>query len=268
MVASMRSAVLGTAANVESTATTSRFAGRTAVVSGAGAGIGAATARRFSREGAAVVVVDIDADRADAVVDELGAAGASAVRVHADVADETAWETVTRASTEAFGGIDVLVNNAASWTIAPAHELQPGEWRRQLEACLTSVYLGFRACHAELLASGGSVVNVSSVHALAGLVGHPAYAAAKGGIVALTRQLAVEYGPGVRVNAVLPGPILTSAWERVPEQHRAHGADATIAKRFGSPDEVAAAIAFLASDDASYITGAALPVDGGWSACK
>jgi NAD(P)-dependent dehydrogenase (short-subunit alcohol dehydrogenase family) len=162
----------------------------------------------------------------------------------------------------------VLVNNAASWTVAPAHELTAAEWRRQLDACLTSVYLGFRACHADLVARGGSVVNVSSVHALAGLPGHPAYAAAKGGIVALTRQLAVEYGPAVRVNAVLPGPILTAAWDRVPEEERVHGADGTILERFGSPDEVAAAIAFLASDDAAYITGAALPVDGGWSASK
>ena len=260
--------VLGTTATTESAATVPRFTGRTAVVTGAAAGIGAATARRLAREGAAVLIVDIDADRAHAVADELTAAGANAQGVQADVSDESAWEVVTRSADEAFGGVDVLVNNAASWKVTPAHELMPAEWRQQLEACLTSVYLGFRACHAHLVARGGSVVNVSSVHALAGLPGHPAYAAAKGAIVALTRQLAVEYGPAVRVNAVLPGPILTSAWDRVPNEDRLHGADGTIAKRFGSPDEVAAAIAFLASDDASYITGAALPVDGGWSACK
>ena len=260
--------MLGTEPRVDRAATGSRFTGRTAVVTGAAAGIGAATARRLAEEGAAVVVVDIDADRADAVIEELIASGANAQRVLADVTDETAWERVKRSAAEGFGGVDVLVNNAANWKIAPAHELTVADWRQQIDACLTSLYLGFRACHADLVVRGGSVVNVSSVHAFVGLAGHPAYAAAKGGIVALTRQLAVEYGPRVRVNAVVPGPILTSAWDRVPEDDRTRGADGTIAKRFGSPDEVAAAIAFLASDDASYITGTALLVDGGWSACK
>ena len=112
------------------------------------------------------------------------------------------------------------------------------------------------------------MVITSSVHALVGLPGHPAYAASKGGLTALTRQLAVEYGPDVRVNCVLPGPILTPAWDGITDEDRARSVEQTVAGRFGRPDEVAAAIAFLASGDATYITGASLPVDGGWTIYK
>jgi glucose 1-dehydrogenase len=245
-----------------------RFVGRVAIVTGAAAGIGAATARRLAREGAAVLVVDVDGARAREVVDELAQFGADARAATADVSSETAWESVVRIAEHDFAGVDVLVNNACRWTISPAHSLAPMDWQRQIDACLTSAYHGFRACRHQLEARGGNVVNVSSVHALVGVPGHPAYAAAKGGIISLTRQLAVDYGPQIRANAVLPGPILTAAWDRISDDDRARGVQTTIAKRFGSPDEVAAAIAFLASDDASYITGTVLVVDGGWSACK
>jgi NAD(P)-dependent dehydrogenase (short-subunit alcohol dehydrogenase family) len=245
-----------------------RFADRIAIVTGAAGGIGAATAERLGMEGAAVILVDRDTERVDRVAADLAARGVSTEPAAADVADEGAWQQVVRMAQDAFGGVDVLVNNACAWDLVAAHRLEPDAWRRQLDACLTSTFLGFRACHAQLDARGGNVVNVSSVHALIGIPGHPAYAAAKGGVVALTRQLAVEYGPRIRANTVLPGPILTAAWDRISAEDRDRGVAGTVAKRFGAPEEVAAAIAFLASDDASYITGTTLTVDGGWSACK
>jgi NAD(P)-dependent dehydrogenase (short-subunit alcohol dehydrogenase family) len=133
---------------------------------------------------------------------------------------------------------------------------------------LKASWLAVRAFAALLSEGSGSIVLTSSVHALVGLPGHPAYAAAKGALCAMGRQLAVEYGPRVRVNTVLPGPIMTPAWDRVDEAGRADSVAATVAKRFGAPEEVASAVAFLASSDASYITGTTLVVDGGWSVVK
>ncbi len=133
---------------------------------------------------------------------------------------------------------------------------------------LTAVYFAVRAFVEDLRAVRGSFVATSSVHALFGLPGYPAYAAAKGGMCALVRQLAVEYGPEVRFNSVLPGPILTETWDGVPEDDLELSARATALTRLGRPEEVAAAVAFLASEEASYVTGTSLTVDGGWTVKK
>ena len=247
--------------------TAGRFAGKTAIITGAASGIGSATAERLAAEGARLVLIDL----AGQINDDAGkvrADGAAAFAVQGDVAEEGTWQRAARLARSACGGVDVLVSNAAVNYRLPAHELNRAQWDTQLAVNLTATFLGVQACLADLTERQGSVVVTSSVHALIGVPGNPGYAAAKGGLTALTRQLAAEYGPAVRVNAVLPGPILTRAWDEISEEDRQRSIEQTAAKRFGTPAEVAAAIAFLASADASYITGASLTVDGGWSIFK
>lgn len=236
---------------------------RVVVVTGAASGIGAATARHFSDLGARVVLVDVNPD----VAGVAASLGESAAGLVADVADPGGWRDVA-AACRSLGGLDVFVSNAARQIRAPLLDLDPGDWDAQIRVNLTGSYLGLRALLPLLLdRTGSSVVIVSSVHANAGLPGYPAYAASKAGLAGLTRQVAVDYAP-VRVNCVVPGPILTPAWDGVSGDDLARSIEATALKRMGQPTEVATAIAFLASEAASYVTGATLAVDGGWSISK
>jgi NAD(P)-dependent dehydrogenase (short-subunit alcohol dehydrogenase family) len=239
----------------ETVAVTSRpadWSGRVVVVTGAASGIGAASARRFHDSGAHVVAVDIR---------PAGSLGERSSTVVADVASVDGWAAVA-GECRSLGRLDVLVSNAAYQVSAPLLDLAPADWDAQLAVNLTATYHGLRALLPLLRESGGSVVIVSSVHALIGLPDRPAYAASKAALTGLARQVAVDYAP-VRVNCVLPGPIRTAAWEGIDEADRARSANSTALKRFGEPGEVASAIDFLASDAASFITGATLVVDGG-----
>jgi len=232
-----------------------RFAGKTALVTGGASGIGAATARRLAAEGAAVVVTDVDDERGRCVADEIGGR-----YQRLDATLEADWARIAE-----IGELDVLHLNVGRKPPerTPPHELAVDVWDDVQSFTLRSAFLGVRAAVPLLRPRFGCVVVTGSIHAMVGMPGATAYAAAKGGLDAMVRQLAAEYAPDIRVNAVHPGPIRTPAWgDWTGAEHIAR----TLAKRAGTPEDVAAAVAFLASADAAYVTGAALPVDGGWHA--
>jgi len=235
-------------------------------VTGGASGIGAACARRFAEEGANVAVADIDAERGQALAAEIGPE--RAVFVPCDVSRGADWEALRDVVLERWARLDVLHSNALLQIKAPAHELEEEDWNRMIDVNLKASYLGAKTLIGPLAQTNGSIVLTSSVNAYIGRPGRPAYAASKAGLSALGRQLAVEYGPRVRVNTVVPGAIVTPPWEAVPEAHRVASAGTTAAGRLGEPEEVAAAVAFLASSDASYVTGVDLVVDGGWMVVK
>jgi NAD(P)-dependent dehydrogenase (short-subunit alcohol dehydrogenase family) len=236
---------------------------RTVLITGAAHGIGAATARTFAASGDDVVVTDIDTDAAVAVADEIRAAGGTATGNFLDVAQPEAWEALSRELRAANRPPAVIVNNAFFQIAAVAHEQTEDNWNKQLSVTLSSVYRAMHTFHDTLTEARGSMVNVSSVHGVLSWVEQPAYGAAKGGLISLTRQLSLDYAPHVRVNVVLPGAIETRQWKhQSTEAHELAGKQATL-QRLGKPEEVASVIQFLASEGASYITGASLLVDGG-----
>ncbi|MFE2500040.1 SDR family NAD(P)-dependent oxidoreductase [Streptomyces scopuliridis] len=245
-----------------------RFTGRTALLTAAGSGIGEATAHRLAAEGASVYVTDIDASSAHRVAEQIRLDGGQASSGRLDVTSPQDWAVAVDHVIAWKGQLDVLHLNAGRNLRGSAHELDDASWHDQLRLSLDSVFYGVRAAVPQLRATCGAVVITSSVHAVIGFKGFPAYAAAKGGIGALVRQLAVEYGrqqDGVRFNAVLPGAVDTPLMDGVSAEAKANIAAVAPVGRIGTPQDIAAAVAFLASDDASFITGQNLLVDGGRS---
>ena len=243
-----------------------RLDGKVALVTGGARGIGAATVRRLHAEGAAVVAADVLDDDGKALADELG----ERVRfMHLDVTVEEEWPVIVEAVEREFGKLNVLVNNAGILRFAAIEETKLEELQLILNVNLVGTFLGMRAAiPAMRRAGGGSIVNLSSTEGLGATVFCGAYTASKFGVRGITKVAALEYGKeGIRVNSVHPGGIDTKMTQDVTdEQGRKYIASRTALKRMGTPDDVAALIAFLASDDSAYSSGAEFVVDGGATA--
>lgn len=244
-----------------------RLAGKVALVTGAGSGIGRAIAERFGAEGARVIVNDLYRERADETAERIVAAGGQAVGIQADVTQAAAVEALVARGLAAFGHIDVLVNNAGASQGDDILTIDESTWDWNLDVVLKSAFLCSKAVLPQMIERrSGAIVNISSVNGLAGL-GEEAYSAAKAGMNLLTKNMAVKYGRfGIRVNAVCPGTIRTPIWG--PRLQQDPAIFDRLAKwyplgRVGEPEDVANAALFLASDEASWITGALLVVDGG-----
>ncbi len=247
-----------------------RLEGRVALITGAGSGIGRAIAHVFAGEGAHVYVTDINGPAAETVAAEIMGTGAAATAITADVSRGQDVTAMFRAVEKAHGWLDVLVNNAGLNVRGDFRHLSDADWVAIREVNLDGVVRVARDGFALLKASGrGSLINIASIMAHRGLRQLTAYAATKGAVTALTRGLAVEYAPfGIRVNALCPGFVETALTRRVLKVPSIAKAlvESTALRRLGKAEEIARAALFLASDDASYVTGAELAVDGGMAA--
>lgn len=250
-----------------------RFEGKVVLITGAAKGIGQGCAKVFSQKGAKVIVVDCDDENGQKTAAELARAGGEAIFLHCDVSNEEQVKAIVDQVISAYGRIDVLVNNAGIGIYKPVTETSSAEWDRAMSVDLRGVYLCSKYIIPHMQAQGkGSIINISSVHAFQSVNGDAPYAAAKGGVTALTRSMAIDHGPTIRVNAIAPGWVLTPLIQSIfdgypdPAAQRRAVEQRQVMKRIGRPEDIGYAAAFLASDEADFITGTQLFVDGGLTA--
>jgi NAD(P)-dependent dehydrogenase (short-subunit alcohol dehydrogenase family) len=248
-----------------------RVTGKVAIVTGAAAagGLGFATARVLAREGAKVVLTDLDEAQVKHRAQELNAAGGQATAARLDVTNEDDWCKAIALTVERYGALDILVNNAGVIFPAPAHEMTLESWNHVIDINLMGTFLGCKHAVTRMKqqGKGGSLVNVASISSLLGFVGSAAYCSSKGGVRSLSKVVALEGAPeAIRCNSVYPGLILTDLFKK-KRQETPQLTEALAAKvplgRIGEPDDIANAILFLASDESKYITGSEIIVDGG-----
>jgi 2-keto-3-deoxy-L-fuconate dehydrogenase len=243
-----------------------RLDGRRALVTGGASGIGESTCKELSRAGAHVIVADINLEQAKSLAASLGEATA----LHVDVTKRDSID----AAVAATGKLDILVNNAGIASVGDIAKIEPDEFDRVMEVNVKSVYLVTRAFLPLLLATHGSIVNIGSVAGQVGIKQRFAYCTSKGAVIAMSRQLAVEYPKELRVNVICPGTVQTPFVEGYLEKYHAHEKEKVRAElnarqpigRVGRPEEIASLVRYLCSDEAAFVTGAAIAIDGGWTA--
>lgn len=243
-----------------------RLDGRVALVTGGASGIGEATCKELARAGAQVIIGDINLEQAKLLAESLG----NATPLHLDVTKRDSIE----AAVATLGKLDILVNNAGIASVGDITKIEPEEFDRVMEVNVKSVYLVTRAFLPLLLASHGCIVNIGSVAGQVGIKQRFAYCTSKGAVIAMTRQIAVEYPKELRANVICPGTVQTPFVEGYLEKYHAHEKEKVRAElnarqpigRVGRPEEIASLVRYLCSDEAAFVTGAALAIDGGWTA--
>lgn len=255
--------------------TVTRLDGKVALITGAASGQGRAAARLFAANGARIVVADIDDEGSNETVSMIEADGGEAAAVHADVSVQADAEAMVDFAVETFGSVDILYNNAAVQMSGTLAEVTEDDWDLTLDTNLTAIFWACRRALPHMLdGKGGSIINTASVLGLVGSEGYVAYGAAKAGLVALTRQMAVEYGPKVRANVIAPGSINTPRFQKVvedmddPDGFVKGMEDVIPVGRLGTAEDVASIALFLASDQSAYVSGAVIPADGGLASLR